>query len=1088
MSALFSEILNMSLTGSVVIGFVLLARLLLKRAPKIYSYALWAVVLFRLLCPVSLSAPVGLLNVVQPKAVQSEGITTSVSYLPVEYVYSQTDPTQRPEIIEQSRPARIENQAEPKASAMQTAGTVWLAGAVMMALYSLGSYLRLRWQLVGAVLWRGDVWLADHIASPFVLGFLQPKIYLPSHIPMRERRWIVAHERHHIRRFDHITKLLAYTALCLHWFNPLAWAAFLLAGKDMEMSCDEAVIKKLGSNIRADYCTSLLRMATHKNIISGTPLAFGEGDTKGRVKNMAKWRRPSLWVSILCGILCIAILAACAVNPVKTEDVSVPEGIIKELLVSDAENTITYGDFTVTLPQGYSCREGGEGEAILTRGGEDIGGIACWPKPEISVEDKAEWVKAVGIPEAQEPSYSYIIDSFADDYIHANYVDEGNRDKVDVSHYLYIWGNEVYDLWFDNTKMTTEEAYGHRSAIIASAVLQPYGDAQKVSVDYSVLTMTMPNGCDYRFEDGELNIYNGDQKIGGVMGYAVPENLDWANYTAWLDTLVWERVSPGLAYSGSSSLYGDWDMHFESDVPPGTGKTVDRWHTFFFTQDRTAVYDVWFDLMLTDEETKNAILAGIRGENADLSAYMPSIPPVDGGNIQTNRNLAAMTPSDYFQEFTSTDGTVDVAFDANIPDDLAGMDISIMEAVPHYLTEADVKRTAYAIFGEDAVFTEAAPFFEPNSLTEKQLRTAIEQHTPYTDPVNVAELFGPAGRFGSSNDEWADDVSKLIAHLEEQLASGKTWPEEPCKWTFQNDAYYHYTPGNAADDLVADSNQSIKAWVEQDGLSYSFSASTRDKEDFKINNIWVQLEWPGGYSDLTAWQVHRDLCTVPPTQQQIETVKSRANQILQDMGLGYWLVDDIYVEVIEYHREDIPEYVIKVGAVPMVEGNYLPEIRRNQPGTINQNAADKPVENYYFSEAAFTFAPSGELLFFNLRSPMETKEVSRTNAIWSNAEMLSKAEEGLEGINIDQCGINTAEMGYDNVKCQVDITNIRVGMSRVRVPEEDALWRYVPALALYGKRTYTYDNGAADCLDDREIHLMTVSALDGSILHSFTNP
>ncbi len=147
------------------------------------------------------------------------------------------------------------------------------------------------------------------------MGFFSPKIYLPSDVPTNERKYIIAHERHHIRRFDHIIKLLAYSALCIHWFNPLVWAAFILAGKDMEMSCDEAVIRKMGSQIRADYSASLLRLATHKKIIAGMPLAFGEGDTKGRVMNMAKWKKPKLWVSIVCFVLCATILVACAVNP-----------------------------------------------------------------------------------------------------------------------------------------------------------------------------------------------------------------------------------------------------------------------------------------------------------------------------------------------------------------------------------------------------------------------------------------------------------------------------------------------------------------------------------------------------------------------------------------------------------------------------------------------------------------------------------------------------------------------------------------------------------------------------------------------------
>ena len=154
---------------------------------------------------------------------------------------------------------------------------VWIAGTGSMILYSIVQYIRLRRKLVGAVAYTGNVYRADYIDTPFVMGILAPKIYLPSNIPTQEQKCIIAHERHHIRRCDHIIKLLAYCALCIHWFNPLAWAAFILAGKDMEMSCDEAVIREMGPQIRADYSASLLRLATHKKMIAGMPPGLWRG-------------------------------------------------------------------------------------------------------------------------------------------------------------------------------------------------------------------------------------------------------------------------------------------------------------------------------------------------------------------------------------------------------------------------------------------------------------------------------------------------------------------------------------------------------------------------------------------------------------------------------------------------------------------------------------------------------------------------------------------------------------------------------------------------------------------------------------------
>lgn len=322
MDKVFLQVLNMSLTASVVILCVMAVRLLLKRAPKIFSYALWAVVLFRLLCPVSLSSPVSLLEIFRPQVTETAGVASNVSYFPAVPASQQSGHTfaEAP-----GQGASQPSQAEPEngdrpVSVLTIAGFVWLAGAAAMVAYSMAKYLRLRWKLVGAVHYRENTYLADHMESPFVLGILRPRVYLPSSTAVEERRYIIAHERHHIRRGDHIVKLLAYGALCVHWFNPLVWAAFLLAGKDMEMSCDEAVIRKLGGHIRADYSASLLRLSTGFSSISGTPLAFGEGDTKGRVLNMAKWKKPKLWVCIICAVVCIAVLVACAVNPKKSTE------------------------------------------------------------------------------------------------------------------------------------------------------------------------------------------------------------------------------------------------------------------------------------------------------------------------------------------------------------------------------------------------------------------------------------------------------------------------------------------------------------------------------------------------------------------------------------------------------------------------------------------------------------------------------------------------------------------------------------------------------------------------------------------------
>ena len=348
LTEIFAKVLNMSLTASLVIVLVMAARFVLRKSPKVFSYALWAVVLFRLLCPVSLPSPVSLLGLLDAPVAQTEGVTTTVEYIPykvVEAAAENPQPEQLPQnaVMQaptQSQQTTVQPHREPL-SAAEIITYIWLAGIAVMVTIGVGSYLRFRKHLTVAMQVKDNIYLVDHIDSAFVAGLIRPRIYLPSDIPLKQMGYIIAHEQYHIRRLDHVTKHLSFAALCIHWFNPFVWVAFILSGKDLEMSCDEAVIKKLGEGIRADYSASLLSLATGRRIIAGTPLAFGEGDTKGRIKNMAKWKQPKKWVSIVSFILCFTILTACAANPEQEVVISKNDGSFDANVVQSATNAST---------------------------------------------------------------------------------------------------------------------------------------------------------------------------------------------------------------------------------------------------------------------------------------------------------------------------------------------------------------------------------------------------------------------------------------------------------------------------------------------------------------------------------------------------------------------------------------------------------------------------------------------------------------------------------------------------------------------------------------------------------------------------
>jgi len=315
------KLFNMSLTASVAICFVLLLRLFLKKAPKVISYALWGIVLFRLLFPVSIESGLSLYNLFNVPTAESGTMTNVIEYVPENIVHTEYPSVTLPvpgisNVINEALPQGEEQLvADPLEAPMSLATYIWMVGVLVMVICSIVSYMKLHGKLLASVKLRENIFIADDINTPFVMGLIRPKIYLPSSLSEKERDYIILHERHHIRRGDHVIKLLSFIALCLHCFNPLVWIAFILSGKDMEMSCDEAVLRKLGAEIRVDYSASLISLATGRRIIAGTPLAFGEGNTEGRIKNIAKWKKPSVWVIVIAVLVCVLLAVCLITNP-----------------------------------------------------------------------------------------------------------------------------------------------------------------------------------------------------------------------------------------------------------------------------------------------------------------------------------------------------------------------------------------------------------------------------------------------------------------------------------------------------------------------------------------------------------------------------------------------------------------------------------------------------------------------------------------------------------------------------------------------------------------------------------------------------
>ena len=329
-----------SVTAAYASAILIVLRLILrKRAPRQVLCLLWLVVFARLLIPVSLESPLSIVPEARPAQGQLYLPQQDAGQQPANPV-APTAPVQNPgqaanPVISNPNPPALtlpgdEAPAVPPPEApapfpwRAVITGVWLAGGAAMGSYGLISYLRLRRRLFGAIRARDGAWEHPAVDSPFILGMLRPRIYLPAGLAGQARSFILCHERAHLRRLDHIVKPVCWTALALHWFNPLVWAAYVLMSRDIEAACDEAVVRQLGPQVKADYSYTLLALATGRRLPAPSPLAFDEGDAKGRIKHVLGYRRPALWVIVVSSIAAVLAAVCLLTDPVSARNESEP--------------------------------------------------------------------------------------------------------------------------------------------------------------------------------------------------------------------------------------------------------------------------------------------------------------------------------------------------------------------------------------------------------------------------------------------------------------------------------------------------------------------------------------------------------------------------------------------------------------------------------------------------------------------------------------------------------------------------------------------------------------------------------------------
>lgn len=337
----FTKVINMSMNASVVILIVWIARAFLWKAPKKYAYILWLIVAIRLICPVGIASPFSVYNLVENESMQikqyksveknvdiiDNNTNNGINQNKKDFLKQVNDIDGKTDVnglndneAEKKNISSLDNVStkeqmkstnEMASNFINIGSYIWIGICIMIFLWNIYLMLRMKKRVSRAVRLKENIYECENISTPFVMGVVCPKIYIPFRLKEKEQSYIIYHERYHIKRKDNVVKFIAFFICCVYWFQPLVWVSYLLMVRDMEMSCDEYVLKKSPEDIRVAYSESLLGFATNKRNLGLGFLAFGESDAKKRIKNVMKYKGYGKWIGIVAVILLIVVGVSC---------------------------------------------------------------------------------------------------------------------------------------------------------------------------------------------------------------------------------------------------------------------------------------------------------------------------------------------------------------------------------------------------------------------------------------------------------------------------------------------------------------------------------------------------------------------------------------------------------------------------------------------------------------------------------------------------------------------------------------------------------------------------------------------------------
>ena len=335
MNELFLKIINMSISASWLVLAVLILRFVLKKAPKWINVLLWGIVAIRLICPFSFESTLSLIPSAETIPLNIGMDTTPTINSGISAINNAVNP-----IIGQSNTPMAGASVNLLQITIGIYEYIWIFGMIALALYTAISYWRLRRKVDTAVRYKDNIFQSENVSFPFVLGIIKPRIYLPFKMNGQYLEHVVAHEQAHVCRKDHWWKPLGFLLLMIHWFNPLMWLAYVLLCRDIELACDEKVIKELGNEQRGDYTQALVACSVNRRMIAACPLAFGEVSVKERVKSVMNYKKPAFWVIIISVIVCVGVAVCFLTNPKQdsyTLRIVVPAGSQEKFVYTDEE-------------------------------------------------------------------------------------------------------------------------------------------------------------------------------------------------------------------------------------------------------------------------------------------------------------------------------------------------------------------------------------------------------------------------------------------------------------------------------------------------------------------------------------------------------------------------------------------------------------------------------------------------------------------------------------------------------------------------------------------------------------------------------